>query len=233
MLIFKKRLEDTHLFSGYTDWHSHLLPGVDDGIKTTEDSLKILDRYEKLGVKRVWLTPHIMEDMPNTTSSLKQRFDELKSHYSGNIELCLASENMLDNVFEERLESNDLLPISDSADHLLVETSYFNAPFNFWAILETIQKKGYYVLLAHPERYRYMDTDDYDRLKEMNVKLQLNVPSLTGFYGHDAKHKAEWLLKKGYYNTTGFDLHSVKSMNFILGQSVWNKTAKRLERIRW
>ena len=153
MLFFnKKKISNTDVFSGYTDWHSHLLPGVDDGIKTFDDSLAILSRYESLGVKRVWLTPHIMEDIPNTTESLRQRFDELKSRYSGSIQLSLAAENMLDNIFEERLERGDLLPIGDNADQLLVETSYYNSPVNFWDILSRIHHKGYHVLLAHPER---------------------------------------------------------------------------------
>ena len=77
MLFFnKKKISNTDVFSGYTDWHSHLLPGVDDGVKTIDTSLSILARYEELGVRRVWLTPHIMEDIPNTTESLRQRFDE-------------------------------------------------------------------------------------------------------------------------------------------------------------
>ena len=124
MNIFKKKIENTSVFTGYTDWHSHLLPGVDDGIKTFDDSLSILNRYEELGVRRVWLTPHIMEDIPNTTESLRQRFDELQSRYTGNIQLSLAAENMLDNLFEERLERGDLLPIGDNGDQLLVETMW-------------------------------------------------------------------------------------------------------------
>ncbi len=62
-----------------TDWHSHILPGVDDGIKTLDDSLEVLDLYDQLGIKKVWLTPHIMEDFPNTPGKLKEQFELLKS----------------------------------------------------------------------------------------------------------------------------------------------------------
>ena len=230
MLFFnKKKISNTDVFSGYTDWHSHLLPGVDDGVKTIDTSLSILARYEELGVRRVWLTPHIMEDIPNTTESLRQRFDELKSKYTGNIQLSLASENMLDNIFEERLEQNDLLPIGDNGDQLLVETSYYNSPVNFWDILDRIQRKGYYVLLAHPERYRYMDNDDYERLHEMRVRLQLNVPSLIGFYGQEAKKKSEWLINRGYYDVTGYDIHSARALEFIHKGEICMKSLKQLQ----
>lgn len=113
MWFFKKRvsLKDSGIFDGFTDWHSHILPGVDDGVQTMDESLEILHLYEELGVKTVWLTPHIMEDIPNTTAYLRERFAELKAAYDGRIELHLAAENMLDNLFEERLENNDLLPL--------------------------------------------------------------------------------------------------------------------------
>jgi tyrosine-protein phosphatase YwqE len=155
---FRKRqtLEESGFFRGFTDWHSHILPGVDDGVQSMDESLQILAEYERLGVKEVWLTPHIMEDIPNTTEKLRDRFMELKAAYQGSIVLNLASENMLDNLFEERLEKNDLLPIGKDGKHLLVETSYFNPPMGLNNILLRIKAKGYYPVLAHLERYLYM-----------------------------------------------------------------------------
>lgn len=121
-------MAESGFFHGFTDWHSHILPGVDDGVQTMEEALEILAKYDELGVKEVWLTPHIMEDIPNTTQHLKERFAELRAAYKGNVILHLAAENMLDNLFEERLEKDDLLSIGEKGDHLLVETSYFNPP---------------------------------------------------------------------------------------------------------
>ena len=127
----KKRLVNTGVFNGATDWHSHILPGVDDGIQTMEDSLAVLDCYEKIGIKEVWLTPHIMEDIPNTIEELRDRFQELQEAYQGTVKLNLAAENMMDNLFSERLESKELLPIGSKGDHLLVETSYYQPPLTF------------------------------------------------------------------------------------------------------
>lgn len=198
------------------DCHSHLLPGVDDGVQTLDESLQILRQMEQLGVCRVWLTPHVMEDIPNETLSLQQQFYKLKQSYQGTVELRLAAEYMLDNLFEERLEQNDLLPLEEEKRFLLVETSYFNPPMGLLPILQRIQKKGYYPLLAHPERYEYMQMKDYMNLKEENVSFQLNVPSLAGMYGKHVQEKAETLLKAGMYVHIGCDTHSTVSYQRLI-----------------
>lgn len=202
--------------TGFTDWHCHILPGVDDGVKTLDESLSILGRYESAGIKEVWLTPHIMEDMPNETADLRKRFDELCAAYSGNIKLHLAAENMIDQIFQERLEANDFLPIGEDANSLLVETSYFNSPIGFYDTLEEIKAKGYFPLLAHPERYNYIDSiSTYRRLKDMGVRFQLNLMSLSGHYGPMVKEKAEKLLSEGMYDLSGTDLHRTQHLDVI------------------
>ena len=134
-----------------TDCHSHILPGVDDGVKTMDESLQILAEIKRQGVRKVWLTPHIMEDIPNTTAGLKERFQELKEKfrkpedaYCGTVELNLAAEYMMDNLFTERLETDDLLPLyEDGYRYLLVETTGFTPPMNLLPVLKRIQTKGY------------------------------------------------------------------------------------------
>lgn len=212
----KQTLEESGFFRGFTDWHCHILPGVDDGVQSMDESLQILAEYERLGVKEVWLTPHIMEDIPNTTEKLKMRFAELEAAYQGNVVLNLASENMLDKLFEERLNKNNLLPIGKEGKHLLVETSYFNPPMGLNNILLRIKAKGYYPILAHPERYMYMDKSDYLQLKSMNVQFQLNQFSLFGLYGKDVQKHAKILEKLKMYDYIGTDLHSMITMRNAL-----------------
>ena len=218
MWPFRKQvsLKDSDIFRGFTDWHCHLLPGVDDGVQTMQESLQVLSLYEELGISEVWLTPHIMEDIPNRTEDLKERFMELNAAYQGNIILHLAAENMLDNLFEERLAKNDLLPLGNEGKHLLVETSYFNPPMGLNNILLRIKSKGYVPVLAHPERYVYMDAGDYRQLKEMNVMFQLNLSSIVGGYGTEVKKKAEWLLKNGFYDLAGSDTHGLAVLEAVL-----------------
>lgn len=231
MWLFKDKvpsLEKSGLFEGMTDWHSHVLPGVDDGIKNLDESLDVLRHFEDLGISTLWLTPHIMEDYPNSTENLKQRFQELNEAWNGKLKLRLASENMLDALFEERLSANDLLPIGDNADHLLVETSYFSPPLGFDKIIDSILSAGYFPLLAHPERYTYMDEKDYERLREKGVKMQLNYVSLIGGYGETARKKSIWLLKNGFVDVIGSDVHRLKSNQNLITQ----KPSKK-EHLEW
>ena len=229
----KSSFKESGLLQDFTDWHSHILPGVDDGIGNMEDALEVLKTYDELGIKKVWLTPHIMEDYPNETQKLKERFEDLKNAWTGNVEISLASENMLDTLFEERLQSNDLLPIGDEKNHLLVETSYFTPPFGMEDMLSNIKKKGYYIILAHPERYRYMDEKDYNRLKNNDIKFQMNFLSLVGAYGETARKKAEWLLKKGYVDFLGTDIHRLAGLKTHIEKAPANHQAlKSLSEIK-
>ncbi len=221
MWLFKDKvasIEESGMLAGLTDWHSHVLPGVDDGIKTMDEALEVLRHFDAKGVDTLWLTPHIMEDYPNTTDKLRKKFDELQNAWDGNLKLRLASENMLDTLFEERLANKDLLPIGENTDHLLVETSYFSAPMGFDNMIDSIMSAGYYPLLAHPERYTYMNEDDYKRLREKGVKMQLNYVSLVGGYGETAKKKSIWLLKNGFIDAVGSDVHRLKSNQTLIAQ---------------
>lgn len=211
MWPFKKRisLKASGIFEGMTDWHSHLLPGVDDGVQTMAEALDILRLYEALGIAEVWLTPHIMEDIPNTTTGLRARFAALQAAYTGSVRLHLAAEYMLDPLFEERLEAGDLLPIGESGDHLLVETSYFNPPMGLMQLLQRIRACGYHPVLAHPERYMYMNEEKYIDLLHVGTKFQLNLLSLTGLYGKQVQAKAEKLKKRGCYEYVGTDIHGL------------------------
>ena len=244
--IKKKRYSilESGLLQGMTDCHCHILPGVDDGIQTMDEALRALQKMTELGVSEIWLTPHIMEDIPNTPADLRQRFAELNSQLSTlntqhstltpQLSLHLAAEHMLDTLFMQRLADDDLLPYevqsvkaeanscvpsvaSDQrssasifnlhSSFILVETSYFHPPMGLYDILSGIRKKGYTLLLAHPERYMYMDDTDYRRLRDMDVKLQLNILSLAGAYGEPAARKAHRLLHQRAYSCLGTDLH--------------------------
>lgn len=216
----KISLQKSGIFNGFTDWHSHILPGIDDGIKTLEDSLKVLEEFDKLGIDEVWLTPHVMEDFPNTTSSLKEKFESLKKAWQGKVRLNLASENMLDTLYEDRLMANDFLPIGHDSDHLLVETSYFTPPYAMDDMLDETRKRGYNIILAHPERYRYMGEKDYINLKERGIKFQMNLLSLTGGYGEEAQKKSEWLINKGMFDYLGTDIHRLDNFRHHIAREV-------------
>lgn len=230
--IFRKKcsIAGCGLLSSSTDCHSHILPGVDDGVKTVAESLSVLEYMESCGLGELWLTPHVMEDMPNTTSSLEERFGELADAYKGPLKLYLAAEYMLDNLFQERLENRDLLTVGDG--HVLVETSVWSAPYGFDDILGDILSAGFRPLLAHPERYSYMGDEDYRRLFSMGVHMQLNLPSVAGAYGTTVRKRAEWLLERGFYTAFGSDCHNLRSTrHHYSAEVIPSKTIGRLKAI--
>lgn len=231
MPLFSRILNRKKILSleGMTDWHCHILPGVDDGVRTMDEAISILKSYEEAGIAEVWLTPHIMEDVPNTTDFLRQRFVELQDRYHGSVKLHLAGENMLDNLFEERLQKNDLLPLGKDGKHLLVETSYFSPPIGLKNILLRIKNSGFHPVLAHPERYRYMEMEEYQELKQLNVKFQLNLPSLMGTYGKEVRKKAEMILKYGWYDLSGTDIHSYDFLQTFLNCRIGSATIGKLK----
>ncbi|MDR1097003.1 MAG: hypothetical protein LBL57_02605 [Tannerella sp.] len=209
----KKSYLKSGLLDGMTDIHCHLLPGVDDGIKTYEDAVKTLRWLKEKGVRRMYLTPHVMSDLrKNTRTYLMEQFDafikRLNEEKVEDIpELKPGAEYMLEAAFEKHREEG-LLTYADR--HVLVETSYMLPPAGFTRILETLMEDGYSPVLAHPERYRYMEDRDYRYLKNQGVLFQLNYLSLTGAYGQYAKEKGTKLLKNGYCDYAGSDFHHLK-----------------------
>lgn len=225
----RRTLQDIRFFENFTEVHCHLLPGVDDGIKNIEDTLRALELYEKAGVSEIWFTPHIMEDVPNHPEQLRTRFEEVCQVYQGPICLHLAAENMLDALFCERLETRNLLPLGKEGNRLLIETSYFNPPFGLDHLIDQVKSAGYFPVLAHPERYIYMDDEDYQKLKDKQVLFQLNLPSIAGMYGKAAEKKAQKLLKKGWYDLCGTDTHRVHQFNYLANEArIDTRILKRL-----
>lgn len=227
----KISVRDSGLLEGFCDCHCHLLPNVDDGVQEMQETLLILSHWEQVGMRDVWLTPHIMEDIPNEPEALIDRFEKVKGNYSGSIKLHLASENMLDNQFLIRLKDCNLLPLGSGKKQLLVETSYYNPPMDMDGFFERIKEKGYTSILAHPERYQYMDMKDYKLWKDKGVLLQLNVPSLVGAYGPEVQWKAEKMLDKGMYDYCGTDTHSIRFAEYFLNSKISKKTVKKVQAI--
>lgn len=213
------------------DCHCHILPGVDDGVRSAEDSLRILSAYHEAGVSEVWLTPHVMEDCPNVPEVLRERFEYLKTLIAEKgVEvplLHLAAENMMDDFFVEHFSKGEVM--THFPRHILVETSYYNPPFDLDGILRSVRAKGYFSILAHPERYLYMNDKDYERLKSEGVRFQLNLSSLVGFYGNTVRKKALRLLSRGYYDYTGTDLHRYSMLEAYLDAQMDEKVLLKVQ----
>lgn len=201
----KKKFLSTGLLDGMTDVHCHLLPGVDDGMPSIEKAKEAIKWLEQVGVKEIWLTPHNMEECPkNNRKYLQEQFELFLKECPSGISFHLAGEYMLDMSFYDRLNEN---PCTLGNSFLLVETSYMSAPADFWNMLYKVTLSGYTPIIAHPERYMYMEEQDYRQLKQKGYLFQLNIMSLCGVYGRLPYEKAMRFLKEGTYDLIGSDLH--------------------------
>lgn len=195
-----------------TDMHSHILPGIDDGSPDVESSLKLIQGLVDLGIHKFIATPHIIGDLyRNTPETIQIALDETKEacRKAGmNIELSAAAEYMIDDYFVDLLKKKSQL-LTLHKNILLTEISYSTPPVNLEQITEYIIAEGYKPVLAHPERYHFYhyDYDIYYRLKEMGFLLQVNLLSLTGYYGKAVKKAARFIIEKNLAPLVGTDLH--------------------------
>ncbi|WP_250629813.1 tyrosine-protein phosphatase [Rhodoflexus caldus] len=197
------------------DMHSHLLPGIDDGVQTFEQSIEIIRGFEKLGYKKLVITPHIMSDFyRNTPEIILRKLDQLNDiirQLSIDISLEAAAEYYLDEFFVRKLEVKEQL-LTFGNQYLLFETSFINySPYMEHAIFLMLSN-GYKPVLAHPERYGYLH-GQFHRLEEWHSKgvlMQVNSGSLVGYYGPEAKALAEQLIDRQMVSFIGSDCHRDK-----------------------
>ena len=221
MFFFKKKKEiSLDLAWLGTDMHSHLIPGIDDGAKDIATSIQLIKGLENLGYKKLITTPHVLwEIYANTPDIITQGLGELKAAMDKeglNIELHAAAEYFMDDHFEEELKKKTPL-LSISKNMVLVEFSMLTAPFDVQKILFEMQMQGYQPVLAHPERYTYLSRskNTYEDLKYAGCIFQLNLLSLTGYYGRSVQDLAEFLLKNDYYELAGTDLHHAQHLSAL------------------
>lgn len=235
MLFFRKReaaLPAQLLAFMGTDMHSHLLPGIDDGVQDTATAVQFITQLQHMGIKKIITTPHIIMDRyPNSRETMAGPYREVTSALSAeNIPVSFhhAAEYYMDEQFMPLLEK-PLLTLSGNM--VLVEISFMSAPPQLHQWLFDIQAAGYQPVLAHPERYGYYhkNFEVYRQLKQQGCLLQVNLLSLTGYYGKHVQLAAEKLMAGGLADLTGTDLHHEKHLNAIAGIGRNKKLRKVLD----
>ncbi|MFK5938715.1 MAG: capsular biosynthesis protein [Sulfurimonas sp.] len=194
-----------------TDLHSHLIPNIDDGVKSLEESVHIIVQLKDLGFKKIIVTPHIMSHrFPNNKKSIYQGYLSLKNELIErkiDFDIKVAAEYYYDEHFLELIENKELLTFGDN--YVLFECSYQLKPFALEQTVAKLRKAGYKAILAHPERYSYYNKkSDYLRLKKMGLLLQINAISMEGFYGKIIQKKVEKIVNLGIVDFIGSDIHS-------------------------
>lgn len=206
----KPRLKDL-IPENHIDIHSHLLPGIDDGAKTFEDTLSLTKALQGFGVSEFITTPHIIQHVWDNTHEqiLAKSATAILTLEKNNISAPFkaAAEYLMDDQFVHLFQSGELLTLKDN--YVLVEMSYINAPIQLYSILFDLQVAGYIPVLAHPERYLFYQNNfsEYAKLKKAGCLFQLNLLSIVGYYGTGIMKTAEQLLQKGMYTYVGSDVH--------------------------
>lgn len=196
------------------DMHSHFIPGIDDGAKTVEDSLTLVRAMIDMGFKTIITTPHVMIDYyPNTTQTIQNGLQVLQAamkQHDLNIPIRAAAEYYIDEHFMKLLDTEPLLSIRDN--EVLVEFSMMYEPPMLMDVIFKMQGAGYKPIIAHPERYLFFHKDftRYRELKDKGCLMQLNMMSISGYYGRNIKTIADELLAKGLYDYCGSDMHHEK-----------------------
>jgi protein-tyrosine phosphatase len=214
------------------DMHSHLLPGIDDGSPDIETSLKLIRAMNALGYKKLITTPHVMWDMyKNTHEIILEKEALLKAAVKEagiEVEVRAAAEYFLDDHAEQLIKSGEKL-LTIGSNMVLVEFSMAYPSHSLKDILFELQMQNYQPVIAHPERYLYLEKtkDFYDELKDLGCLFQLNLLSVAGYYGKSANDLALYLIKKNYYDLVGTDLHGERHLA-ALKEGMYMQTLEKL-----
>lgn len=225
-LFRRKKKSPVDLSLIHTDMHSHIIPGIDDGSQSMEESVEMIRLLYRLGYRKIITTPHVNSDFfPNTTEIITAGLASLKDEIKKEgipIELNAAAEYAVDYDFQTKKIHQPLMTLP--GNYLLIEFSYYSPPENIEDTLFKLQIAKYQIILAHPERYAYWANDfsTFEKLKDRGIYFQLNINSLNGFYSPLAKKMAEKLIKNQMIDLIGSDAHSSGHVQ-RLSQSLSNK----------
>lgn len=206
------------------DIHSHILPGIDDGAKTLEESVQLVTEMAGWGFERLTCTPHITKKFRNTPETIQEKFDILNNALSTNglnIDLRMSAEYRLNpETWPEILKSGQFMPIEDR--YILMEFP-INEPSDMGDLnpmeeFLKVMSLGLAPILPHPERYFYLQHDDLLRYVDAGVKIQSNYGSLAGVYGSEVWKRAQALIDEGIVSFLATDMHN---MQYIKTISSW------------
>ena len=228
MFNFFKKNKTESVFTGHlpvtVDMHSHILPGIDDGSPDVETSVLLVKGLYDMGIRTCIATPHIIGDLyRNTDETIEAALAKLQNACTAAaipMQISAAAEYMLDDYFMELLR--DKKPLRTLKDNmLLTEITYTSEPVKLQEILFSIITEGYQPVLAHPERYFYYhrNKDIYKKLKDVGFLLQVNMLSLTGYYGKDVSRAAKFILDSGLADLVGTDLHHGRHLNALQSEA--------------
>ncbi len=199
-----------------TDMHSHLIPGIDDGSKSMDETIAMLAKFESLGYKKVITTPHVYSDCyKNTPEIILKGLKEVQQtakELGLSIQIEAAAEYYCDEYFQELITEKNLLTINGV--YVLMEFPFLSEMSNWKEFIFNVRAIGYVPIIAHFERYVYWH-GSIEKAKEMHqlgAKIQLNINSLTGHYGPDVKKQGERLIDHQLLDFIATDCHRIQHL---------------------
>lgn len=233
--IFSKKINQ-NIFNGIVDFHNHVLPGIDDGCKNVKESLKMLNIFNYLGIKKIIPSPHIYTELyPNNKKSIKSAFEKLKSNKEFIAQKVIinsySAEYLIDDIFLNKLKNKDQL-LCPFKNHVLIEIPLHGDVLILNEALFLLQESNYVPILAHPERFVCInDTKKIEQLKLRGAMTQLNINSLNGYYGKMVETKAKKWLRSGLYDFICTDAHNTYQLESISNIKITKKERKEIEKI--
>ncbi|MEM1340037.1 MAG: CpsB/CapC family capsule biosynthesis tyrosine phosphatase [Bacteroidota bacterium] len=231
--FFQKKRYLIDLLNGFVDIHNHILPGIDDGAKTVEESLALIRGFSDFGINNFVCTPHIMHNYYNNTpETIQASFSLLKKEMANqglhDVSIDMAAEHMIDDNFEHILSQDRIMPLRKY--HMLIEMSFLQPSINFNQAIRQIISKNYFPILAHPERYMFLQNNlpKYRSYKEKGILFQLNLLSLGDYYSKRVTATAGMLLENDLIDFVGTDVHTMRQLDSLKNTAISNRTVKKL-----
>jgi protein-tyrosine phosphatase len=219
------------------DIHTHILPGVDDGAKTIEDSLRMIQQAIDVGIEAICATPHILDGVtPPFQEKVNRTFQLLHSQVKERglkIKLVLGSEIYIRHDIKSLKEFN-FFSLNQTGKYILMELPLGHFPLGIRELIHDLRLEDITPIIAHPER----SIIQKDQLKEIEnwvrqgALMQINAGSVLGHFGKSAKKTAEWLLEQNLAHIMASDAHSPSSASVEVLACAFKKVCQRVGEIK-
>lgn len=199
------------------DMHSHLIPKIDDGSQSMDQTIAMLAKFQDLGFERLVTTPHVMSDYYRNTPEIilegLEKVRQTAKEIGLKIQIDAAAEYYFDDSLMDRLKKKEKL-LTFYGNYVLFEFSMVTEPFNIDELVFELITQNYVPVLAHYERYSFYlgDIETAEKLREQGVKIQVNLLSLTGHYGSEIQKQAENLIDAKLVDFVASDCHRIEHL---------------------
>ena len=208
------------------DLHTHILPGVDDGVATEDDAVELARVAAADGVRTIVATPHYRDgffvtarpDILSGVAALRQRL----ATEAIDVQVLPGAEIHICADLVQRVRAGHATTLADNGRTVLFELSMSQYPFDLETVVYELRLAGLQVLFAHPERIRYFQDDvrRFEALVRQGAFGQITTGSVLGVFGRDVDSFSEELIRKRLVQVVASDAHNVRGRSPVLSEAV-------------